>query len=399
MSTSNQKIKVLLYGNVPSRDRRCRLLIELLHSNNKYCVSQVCPNFYVGNLAKNFFKIEKILALFYWFELLIKAAFADVIYLMPMNTAFTKSAVCIARLLKKKLVAEVYISLYDSLVRDKARVESDSKAAQNCIEKDRLALTKADYLIHTSNHELLYWEQLLNIKIDWGKVLVAPLCSNYFMVSQKSWMQGGVLRICWWGTFIPLHGVDNILSAMKILQERELQFTCELFGVDNQSFPEYEQKICSHQLGSHVLLRKDLNFDDGSLPQYLVNSCDLALGIFGNTDKAANAVPNKLIEALSMEIPTLTMNSPALKEFFNPETDFWTCEPSPESIAATILDIASGAAYPVDWQQTRQKVINLFSVARYREVLSQGLARSVPSIWERETTNAERGICYYLGCD
>jgi len=33
-------------------------------------------------------------------------------------------------------------------------------------------------------------------------------------------MQDGVLRICWWGTFIPLHGLDNILQALKILKEQ-----------------------------------------------------------------------------------------------------------------------------------------------------------------------------------
>jgi len=35
-------------------------------------------------------------------------------------------------------------------------------------------------------------------------------------------MQDGVLRICWWGTFIPLHGLDNILQALKILKEQDL---------------------------------------------------------------------------------------------------------------------------------------------------------------------------------
>lgn len=120
---------------------------------------------------------------------------------------------------------------------------------------------------------------------------------------------------------------------MKLCKEREVQFTCNLFGVDNPFFCVYTEKIQANELDSHVFLRKDLNFSDNSLPHYLIENCDLALGIFGNTNKAINAVPNKLIEALAMGIPTLTMNSPALREFFNPETDFWTCEPFPESIA------------------------------------------------------------------
>lgn len=74
-------------------------------------------------------------------------------------------------------------------------------------------------------------------------------------------------------------------------------------------------KIKLAELKHHVFLRKDLMFFDKSLPQYLVEECDLALEIFGNTEKARSAVPNKLIEALSMKIPTLTMNSPACTSF------------------------------------------------------------------------------------
>jgi len=160
---------------------------------------------------------------------------------------------------------------------------------------------------------------------------------------------------------------------MKILQEEKLSFTCNFFRVDNPFFSLYNDKIQFSKLEQHVFLRKDLSYSNGSLPQYLVDNCDLALGIFGNTDKAFNCVPNKLVEALSLGIPTLTMNSSALKEFFNPEADLWTCEPSPESIAEFIFTIATGAAHPVDWQFTRQKVQSTFSVARYQEVVNKVL--------------------------
>lgn len=379
MLNFKKQIKVLLYGNVSSRDYRSRILFKFLQDSDKYCTSQVCPRFYRTKPIEHFFTIEKFLIIFCWIELFSKAAFADIIYLLPMNAEFIKSAIWAAKLFNKKLVVEMYISLYDTLARDRKRIENLSKEAKLLMEKDILALTKSDYIIHTTSQELTYWEKILDINIDRNKVLIAPNCNASTLVLRKSFMQDGVLRICWWGSFIPLHGLDNILQAMKILQKREVQFTCNLFGVDNYSFPKYAEKIQLAQFEHHVFLRKDLSFSDGSLPNYLVDNCDLALGVFGNTDKAYHAVPNKLIEALAMRIPTLTMNSPALREFFNPETDLWTCEPSPESIAESILRIAGGIANPVDWEQTRQKVLSTFSVARYQEVVSEVL--------ERVTTN------------
>ena len=165
-----------------------------------------------------------------------------------------------------------------------------------------------------------------------------------------------------------------------------------MFGINNYEYSVYAEKIRIAQLDSFVFLRKDLNFYDESLPQYLVENCDLALGIFGNTDKAHNTFPTKLVESLSMGIPTLTMNSLALQEFLNPETDLWTCEPSSQAIAESILTIASGTAYPVDWKQTRQKVLDTFSVNRYQEVVSKVLEQASQDLWLKTTSDVEQEI-------
>ena len=371
---NTKQIKVLLYGNVPSINSRSQILIKSL-LESEYHILLVCPESY-NVKAKTMFSLnKKILESFYLIELFIKSAFTDVVYLLPMNIRFVKSAILASKLFNKKLIVEMYISLYDSFVRDRKVVKDGSKKAKALIKKDILALTKSNYIIHTTGHEINYWEKMIGINIDKGKVFIAPICNDSTLVINRSFMQDGVLRICWWGTFIPLHGLDNIIQALKILKNTNLQFTCNLFGVDNTLFTTYKEKIKQNRLDSQVVLRKDLKFSNDSLPEYLVDNCDLALGIFGNTDKASNVVPNKLIEALSMGIPTLTMNSPALREFFDPETDLWTCEPSPESIAESILTIAGGTAHPVNWEQTRQKVLSTFSVAHYQEVVSKVLER------------------------
>ena len=372
MFTNKSQLKILLYGNI-FKESRAQLVVKLLLESG-YHISLVCSDFYIKEEIRKYAR-EKIVFLLQMIELLIKAPFADVIYLPPINTWFIREAILAAKIFKKKVVAEMYISLYDTYVKDRNLIKEGSREAKAMRKKDILALTKSDYIIHTSSHELNYWEKILGINIDRNKVFIAPLCNVSKIVHNRSFMQDSVLRICWWGTFIPLHGLDNILQAMKILKDKQLRFTCNLFGVDNDFFKTYTEQIQLHEINDCVILRKDLSFLNDVLPNYLVDNCDLALGIFGNTDKARNAVPNKLIEALSMGIPSLTMNSPALKEFFNPETDFWVCEPSPESIAESILTIANGAAHPVDWEQTRQKVLGTFSVARYQEVVSKVLEK------------------------
>jgi len=381
--TDVRTIKILLYGKSFPIGYRSKLIINFLQKS-RYCISQVHPDFYWKN--------KKLSIIFCWIELFVKAAFADIIYLLPKNTNFIKSAIWAAKIFRKKLVVDMHISLYDNYVKEHKATKDGSKEAKALMEYDILALTKSDYIIHSANHELTYWEKLLGITVDRNKVFIAPNCNaSTTLIHKRSFMQDGILRICWWGTFIPLHGIDKILQSMKILKEKELQFTCNLFGVDRPIFYTYAEKIKLEALENYVILRKDLSFSDGSLPKYLVDNCDLALGIFGDGDAALHALPNKLNEALSMGIPTLTMNAPALREFFKPE-DFWTCEPTPESIAESILAIASGAASPVDWEQTRQKVLDTFTVARYQEVVSKVLARATDSLRRGKTSDDENRV-------
>lgn len=380
VSTDIKGLKVLLYGNIQGANHRSQTLIKFL-LDSRYSISLVFPNFYLKKGVDKSSFIAKFLVRFHLIELFIKAAFADVIYLLPLNTSLITNAILVSKLLNKKLIAEIHVSLYDTFVEEKEKYRGGNQKAKLEIRRDRLALTKPDYVISTSNHEPIYWEKNLGIDFDRNKLSVAPIFSSSIPMHKRNFMQDGVLRICWWGTFVPLHGLDRILQAMKLLKEREVRFTCNLFGIDNPSSSIYAERIRSDKLDSHVFLRKDLTFFDNSLPQYLIENCDLALGIFGNTCKAYNAVPTKLIEALSIGIPTLTMNSPALAEFFDPQTDFWACEPLPVSIAEMIMKIIDGRTYSVNWAQTRQKVLGTFSTTQYQRVVSQILGEIADNVY------------------
>jgi len=380
MPHHTKQTKVLLYGNIFAKDYRSKYLLNFLHDSG-YRISWVNPDFYRNRKIFSFFDPEKFLTLLCWIEILVKAFFADVIYLPPMSSRFITSALLAKKLLRKKLIIEMYISLYDTLVRDR-KLENSSRQAKTLYKKDVLALKHSDFIIHTALHEVSYWETFLNIKIDKSKVFISPIFSTQTLPLQVPFTERSrsTLRICWWGTFIPLHGLENIIYAMKILKEKEVQFECTLFGVNDPLFNDYLSLIQNWKLNSHVSLRSDLSFLDGSLPNYLLENCELALGVFGSTEKAKNIVPNKLIEALSMGIPSLTMNSPALKEFFDPEVDLWTCGSDPESIAESILSINQGTAYPVNWEQTRKKVLQTFSTKQYERTVDAVLQKALATL-------------------
>lgn len=389
ISTNQKPCKVLLYGNIQAAHYRCQTLIEfLLYS--RYFISFVAPNFYCNTSKSSGSFVNKLLSRLHLIELAIKAFFADVIYVLPLNNHLIENAIFIAKVFRKKLIVENHVSLYDNLLEERREYQEGIQKNSKEMRRDKLALSEPNYIINTSNYEPAYWANKLGIKINEHKVFIAPLFSSSTLVHQKKIRENDILKICWWGSFLPLHGLDNIIKAMEILQEKGVKFTCNLFGINNAEYNIYKTKIWLSQLDSQVFLRKDLTFYDDSLPRYLVENCDLALGIFGNTDKAYNTFPTKLVESLSMGIPTLTMYSPALQEFVNPEIDLWTCEHTPKAIAESILAIANGEAYPVQWKQTRQKVVDTFSMARYQEVLGKVLEKASQNFRLKTTSEVEQ---------
>lgn len=371
---SPRKLKILIIGNERGVYRSQALLDHLRNSGHH--ILRVKPNFTSHNVSNknNLARTRRIIT--YLIKLFLKTATVDIIYILPLNTDFIISTLWAKLFFKKPLIVDLYISLYDTYVEDTKMFDSTSEEADLILKKDIISFTKSDYIITPFKHQLNYWKQKFAVEIDESKVFISPIFTNSKLKRNRKFVQGGTFRICWWGTFIPLHGLDKVLQAFKILKQKEYNFTCDLFGVEHKSFYEYLETIKINQLNYYVTLRKDLNFADDSLPQYLVNNCDLALGIFGDVDKGKNAVSSKVIDALSMEIPTLTMKSPGLKEFFDFNTDLWTCETSPEAIAEAIESIINGSAPTIDWQQTRQKVLRIFNVTQYQNTINHVLDKA-----------------------
>ena len=388
MGVIRKKPSIVLFGGLWAPNR-CEHLTEFLIASGYY-VSGVFTDFYVTRkhhrnlIARVINRLTfKLLPLV---ELFFKASFADVIYILPSNVSLINQAIMVSRIFKNKIILELYDSMYTHYMENKGSTSIDKQAIEKVKEdnvdlnprNEKLAIKEADYIIHIAGYELDFLSKVLEINIPIDKVFIAPIFCPPRPHHSRLFMADGVFRICWWGSFLPLHGLDYILDALQILKHQDINFECDLFGAYSAGsrayfFEKYKQKIAQEGLNSHVKLRRDLTFSDGKLPEYLRQNCDLALGVFGETLKAESSVPNKLVEALSMGIPTLTRSSPALTEFFDVDADLWTCQPSPEAIAEALRQISHQEARTIDWMRTQEKVLRQFSVDNYKTVVGRVL--------------------------
>jgi glycosyltransferase involved in cell wall biosynthesis len=367
-----RRARVLLVGDVLGSYRSQLLLKILLDNGHK--VSLVGDRYFrlATDDSQTLFKsiLVKLSLCFsvvlFTIELFIKAPFANVVYLLPMNHQLFFFALVAKIIFRKSLISDLYISLYDT-GRDRG-LYTNNKSVRARIDQtiDRWIIEKSDVIVHQSLYELKYIANLVNAKINHKKVMIFPLAVEPRSQASLEYRQQEELRICWWGTFIPLHGLDRIIQSMKILRQNGERVRLDLFGVPNVESLEYQKLLSEDPLKEYVSLHFDKTFANGHLEKHLTTACDLALGIFGGSSKAKNTLPNKIIDAFSMKLPVLTMSSSALSEFISPETDIFTCENSPTAIAEAIQWIINNPKERLSRAESGfERYLSTFTVERY----------------------------------
>lgn len=250
----------------------------------------------------------------------------------------------IAKLLRKKIIYDFYTSKYDTYVLDRKKYLKNSKKAQKMKNYDKYVLENSDLTIFLNEAEADYYCKVVGVdisKINYKILLIVtekkPTARLDFFYNKRE-----VFNICWWGSYIPLHGLDKIINTMKVLKyDYEFKFKLYILGNSKQKSILYEKIVDENNLNGVIEIRNDLTFADNKLDKFLEHNCDLALGIFGQSRKAKTVISNKVVEACAMKIPILTGFSTGMHEYFDPDDDNYLCENNVYVMAKKIIYISN----------------------------------------------------------
>jgi len=296
---------------------------------------------------------------------LIKLILAETVYILPCNYSFSIYVLMsLARILQKRVISDFYISLYDKKVSELNNSHEPSIKSRLWLAKDYLLLKLSTDIIFLSRSESIYYHQVINCPINKQKISILPLCIDCFKVSSIDRSRNKTIHkefhLCWWGSSLPLHGLETIILSMNYLKKHDIILT--LCPNKENSFDKYSNLIRDLGLSTTISIRTDLDFRSNTLPNFLVEHCDIALGVFGTSNKAKNVMLNKIVEALCLGVPIITMNNNAISELLRPGIDLITCDNTPEKLAKCILDASTG-----NYQLNE---IAHHGYARYNEVFS-----------------------------
>ncbi|MEK7591229.1 MAG: glycosyltransferase [Patescibacteria group bacterium] len=238
-----------------------------------------------------------------------------------------------------KLMFDAFISLSDTLVDDRKKVSWVNPYAWFLYILDCLSCYLADEIwIDTEAHRQFF---IKRFHIPPSKIRAIYLKARTDIFFPREYpperAPGTPLEILFYGTYIPLQGIEHVLRAAKILQDQKVNVHFTLIGSGQTYKP---MRALAERLGlSNVAFHERVPFSE--LPER-IKVADLCLGIFDTGDKAGRVIPHKVYDAVACGVPVLTADTPAIRERCTNGKEVILCRAGdPKDLAAKIQEFAA----------------------------------------------------------
>ena len=245
----------------------------------------------------------------------------------------------IARLIGKKghtpLLFDAFVSTYDTLVNDRQVFSPNSPGAKASSWLDAQACRRADHLLCDTRANAGYFISQHAVPADRIDRIFVGCDETLFKPSTRV-IKHDTIEVLFYGTYLPLHGVDVIVKAAELLQDHP-QIHVSILG-DGKGRPEI-QKLAEAQQLSNVRFLPAVPIAE--LPAF-IGQADICLGgPFGSGQKADRVITGKTFQMLAMAKPVIVSANLANPELLTDRRDALFCKRAdPRDLADAILRLA-----------------------------------------------------------
>lgn len=284
------------------------------------------------------------------------------------------SARAIGAVKRAPVIFDPLVSLYETAVEDRNLVPEGSGRALRYLTEDRLACRLADLvLLDTEAHISYFVERIGAPREKFRRAWVGADDEVMYPRPARSW---DGFRVLFYGTFIPLHGLEHIVTAAHLLERSGEHVEFRIVG-SGQTYGDIRR--LAEDLGTtsiEFLGRRPF----ADLPELIATS-DVCLGVFGTSGKAGRVIPNKIFDALAMAKPVITADTPAVREVLVHQRDAWLCPAGdPQGLADAILELKSD---PSERERVAAEGHRLYEERFSPQALSRDLAAIVGELLSR----------------
>ena len=187
----------------------------------------------------------------------------------------------------EKLVADGFISVYETAVIDRLLLDSGGLWARLLKALERRAYKTASKVIVDTEENRANFARLFDLAES--QFVALPLATNEVDFTCSPYAaQEGQCHVFFMGTFVPLQGLDVIAGAIVALRDRQdIRITVLGYGQTAEQF----ETIVGPDMPQNLNWIKE--WQDSDAIARLIGSADICLGIFAATPKAHRVWPLK----------------------------------------------------------------------------------------------------------
>ncbi len=229
-------------------------------------------------------------------------------------------------LTKKKIIFDSFASIYESEVFDRKNTKKGSLKARYFWFIDKLSCKLADKVLLDTNEHIDYFVKEFGLnKGKFERIFIGV--DDTYLKNLPIKVENKKFIIHFHGTNIPLQGIRYILEAADLLKEHsDIKFVFVGPGIsENKEF-----LLDNVDMVGKISYSEVLDYIDSS---------DICLGIFGDTDKTHRVIPNKVFECASRKKPVITADTKVVRELFDDNDLLLIPTANSQELAKAILNL------------------------------------------------------------
>jgi glycosyltransferase involved in cell wall biosynthesis len=341
--------KVLIFGSVIIKNRAPNQIASICRLSED--VVKICRMYYVRQDNKEFFitrRIKQFLGAFaYHCSLPIVLWRCEAVYVLPSCNTELAPLHFWNRFFHRPIILDYYVSIYEWACLMQNFHLPNSKKGLMYQKLDKIALN-SNYLIHYCNAEFQHIAELLGMSQKSFKYFKVPLGTDFHLSVDALKFPNHTTKTIfgWWGSSLPLHGLETIISGFEKLSETRNDFELHLLFINEDGVKKYESRagtLPSHDWLSVIV---GVTSGDGKLQQYINEKISVGFSHFGIGENCEYVYTNKVIEAMSLGRTSIISDCAGNYDYTENLSDyFYVCKSAASDIAraaASVLDNPEG---------------------------------------------------------
>lgn len=238
----------------------------------------------------------------------LRAGVAGTVFFVPdFRHKDVPLAWLLARLAGRRCVFDPLVSRYETKVLDRGDAVDGSLQSWHNRNIDRVSFRLPDLVLtDTDAHAAFFRDQY---RIEPGRIGTLHIGYDDGLFAERPLRTAdGSLRVLFYGTYLPLHGVETIIEATRLI---ESPIVVTLIG-EGQTYESVRRRAVG--IGPERLsFRPPVSARE---LEGAIADADVVLGVFGRTLKTRMVIPNKVYQALAVGRAVVTADTEAVRELF-----------------------------------------------------------------------------------